>query len=53
MRDVRARVELALGCWPGEDPGMPTVPRRPAHNENVTDSKPAGCAAELFAAGVR
>ena len=32
---------------------MPTVPRRPAAQQNVTGSRPAGCArAELFTAGV-
>jgi hypothetical protein len=31
-----AGVELELGCRPGKDPGMPTVPAALRDNENAT-----------------
>jgi transposase len=47
-------VELELGCRPGEDLGMPTVPRRPAAQQERDRLQARRLrAAELFAAGVR
>jgi transposase len=46
-------VELELGCWAGEDPGMPTVPRRPAAQRERDRLEARRLrAAELFAVGV-
>jgi transposase len=45
--------ELELGCWAGEDPGMPTVPRRPAAQRERDRLQARRLrAAELFAAGI-
>ena len=47
-------MELELGCRTGEDPGMPTVPRRPAaHQERERLQARRLRATELFTAGVR
>jgi transposase len=47
------RAELAAGSWSGEDPGMPTVPRRPAAQRERDRLQARRLrAAELFAAGV-
>jgi transposase len=46
-------VELELGCWAGEDPEMPTVPRRPAAQRERDRLQARRLrAAELFVAGV-
>jgi transposase len=46
--------ELEAGTWAGEDPGMPTVPRRPAAQQACDRLQARRLrAAELFAAGVR
>jgi hypothetical protein len=45
---------LELGCSAGEDPGMPTVPRRPAAQRERDRLQARRLrAAELFTAGVR
>src|SRR5215211_8082090 len=45
--------ELERACWAGEDPGMPTVPRRPAAQQERDRLQARRLrAAELFAAGV-
>src|SRR5215204_5953582 len=45
--------ELERACWAGEDPGMPTVPRRPAAQRERDRLQARRLrAAELFAAGV-
>src|SRR5215218_10481884 len=45
--------ELERACWAGEDPGMPTVPRRPAAQRERDRLEARRLrAAELFAAGV-
>jgi hypothetical protein len=51
---LRARIELELGCRTGEDPRMPTIPRRPAAQQERDRLEARGLrAAELFAGGVR
>jgi transposase len=45
--------ELERACWVGEDPGMPTVPRRPAAQQERDRLQARRLrAAALFAAGV-
>jgi transposase len=50
---VKSGIELALGWLPGEDPGMPTLPRRPAAQRERDRLEARRLrAAELFAADV-
>jgi transposase len=51
---VEGAAELDLGCSTGEDPSMPTVPRRPAAQQERERLEARRLrAAELFTAGVR
>jgi transposase len=53
-KGLGCRVELEVGCPAGEDPGMPTVPRRPAAQRERDRLEARRLhAAALFAAGVR
>jgi transposase len=54
LKGLGCRVELEVGCPAGEDPGMPTVPRRPAAQRERDRLEARRLhAAALFAAGVR